>query len=469
MFSRLLIVLVCLASTLSSIASTDAIDSARENCSRVESSLNVALGCDVQINCLFNTATINCSELTLIQLVQTCRDFDIQTCVDVAALTTIAIDDAILQFQTIDSTVQLNNSLRAFLDGDYQTAIDLYENITLSLDYFPHHILELGLGILYLRFDNPDVALIQFDKSLNLEFYNPVAFYYRGNTYEERGNSIRALRDHYLYDLLADTQLKIRLPLRSFRIQIPNSEAWSRYPIYTMGGINEAFSIADNTLEPLEPIVVSFVDDGETLVIADWLDIVASNEAEILFFERDPQSPLRYILNINQQNVPNSVLSGKTEVSVVVSPGYLDLYVRSTQGTITILTTSLATVALESDRRIDNANRICDLASLSFMDVGIEVEILASSQASQLWESPDFDSISREFVFTEDEETKPFTVVDGGLCDSSAIWWEISNGTEMGWLPEHQYLSLKDYQLVPSDLYQLWQETPPTPLQFLDG
>ncbi len=469
MFLRLFIILWCIGITFQVTASTDAIDTALENCNRVESPLDVALGCDVQINCLFNTATINCSELTLVQLVQTCRDFDIQTCVDVATLTIIAIDDAILKFQTTDSTMQLNNSLRAFLVGDYQTAIDLFENVTLSLDYFPHHILELGLGILYLRFDNPDVALIQFDKSLNLEFYNPVAFYYRGNTYEDRGNSIRALRDHYLYDLLADTQLKVILPLRSFRIQIPNSEAWNRYPIYTMGGTNGSFSIADNTLEPLEPIVVSFVDDGETLVIAGWLDIVAGDEAEILFFERDPQSPLRYILNINQQNVPNSVLSGKTEVSVVVSPEYLDLYVRSSQGIITTLTTSLATVALESDRRVDNANRICDLASLSFIDVGVVVDILASSQASQLWESPDFDSISQELVFTGDEETKPFTVVDGGLCDSSTIWWEISNGTEQGWLPEHHQLSLNDYQLVPSDLYQLWQETPPTPLQFLDG
>ena len=166
------------------VASGDAIETAIENCAQVESPLDVSTACDVQINCLYNTATINCLETTLVQLIQSCDTFDTILCVDVAVLTMIAIDDAILNFQAMDSTVQLNNSLSAFMAGDYQTAIDLYENVTLALNYFPHDILELGLGILYLRFDNPDVALIQFDRSLNLEFYNPIAFYYRGNTYD---------------------------------------------------------------------------------------------------------------------------------------------------------------------------------------------------------------------------------------------------------------------------------------------
>jgi len=450
---------------LSVNASTDAIDTARENCNRVESPLDVDVACEVHINCLFNSATVNCSEFTLVQLITTCTDFDIRTCVDVATLTVIAVDDAVLGYQTMDSTTQLNNSLRAFLEEDYQTAIDLYENVTLSLDYFPHHFLELGLGILYLRFDNPDVALIQFDKSLNLEFYNPVAFYYRGNTYQQIGNSVRALRDHYMYDLLAESQVKTRLPLRSFTMQIPNSQRWNQYPIYTLELDNGQFSIHDDTLDPLRPIVVSFVDDDETLVIADWLDIVAGDETEILFFERDPQNPLRYILNINQQDVPDSVISGKTEISVVVTPTHLDLYLHSTQGNTSILITSLASEITETDPRLDNSARVCEMASLSLLEVGAEVDILRSDRPILLWETPDFEADSTQLQ--QDMDTKPFTVTDGFFCDESTIWWQINNGTQEGWLPEHDRLMPERYQLLPVNLRIEWEDTPPTPLQFL--
>jgi tetratricopeptide (TPR) repeat protein len=468
MLVRLLLLGLYVCLSCSVYASTDAIDTAYENCNRVESPLDVALGCDVQINCLFNTATINCSELTLVQLVKTCDNFDIQTCADVATLTMVAIDDAILQFQTIDSTTQLNNSLRAFLNEDYQAAIDFYENVTFSLEYFPHYILELGLGIVYLRFDNPDVALIQFDKSLNLEFYNPVGFYYRGNTYEERGNSVRALRDHYLYDLLADEQVKILLPLRTFRIQIPNSEVWGRYPVYTIQQTGLGWQIQDNSLDPVESIVVSFVDDNETLVIADWLDIVAGDEAEILFFERDPQNPLRYILNINQQDIPNSVLSGKTEISVVVSDEHLDLYILSSQGISSTWVTSLASQTLE-DVRQDNDARLCEGSGLSFIAAGDTVAILPSLQSISLRSEPNIESDGVELVLDIDGDNKPFTVEDGGQCDGNGIWWELSNGEMAGWLFEHQQFESTSYQLFPIDRLQLWEQTLPTPLQFLGG
>jgi len=467
MIRSVLILLIVLLSIIPTFASTDVIETARENCNLVESPLDVPVACEVHINCLFNSATVNCTEFTLVQLIATCIDLDIRTCVDVATLTMIAIDDAVLAYQTTDATTQLNNSLRAFLNNDFQTAIDLYENVTLSLDYFSHYNLELGLGILYLRFDNPDVALIQFDKSLNLEFYNPVAFYYRGNTYQQTGNSVRALRDHYLYDLLADTQVKALLPLRSFTIQIPNSRRWNQYPIYTMEQDNGALSLSDNTLDPLRPIVVSFVDNDETLVIADWLDIVAGDETEILFFERDPASPLRYILNINQQDVPNSVLSGKTEISVVVNPEHLDLYLKSTLGNQTLLVTSMAREVIEADARINSPARICDGASLSRLDVDVQVQILPSDRPILLWDEADTDSASTELLIQRDTE-KPFTATDGFVCDGTTVWWQISNGTQSGWIPEHDRLMPSQFQLLPIELAEGWMETPPTPLQFLD-
>ncbi len=446
-------------------ADNDAIETSRENCNHVESPLDVAFGCEVHINCMFNSAIVNCTEYTLIRLITTCTNFDAHTCVDVALLTTIAIDDAILDYQMMDSTTQLNNSLNAYLNQEYQTAIDLYENVTLSLDYFPHHMLELGLGVLYLRFNNSDVARIQFDKSLNLEFYNPVAFYYRGNTYLQLNNSVRALRDHYMYDLLADPQLKTRLPLRAFTIQIPNSQRWNYYPVYTLEHDNMTFRLQDDTLDLVRSIVVSFVDDGKTLVIADWLDIVAGSETEILFLERDPENPLRYILTIDQQDAPNSILSSATEISVVVTPTHLDLYLYSIQGDSTLRIASIASETNEPDIRTDRTSQLCDNALLSFVTPGAEIEILTDYQQVYLWEFPDPESDFEELI--QDETGKPFSVVDGFVCDDEVIWWEISNGTQSGWVTEHDMVLVGSYQLFPSVLNELWTETPPTPLQFL--
>ena len=468
MFVRLFAILLVGVVTLQVTASGNAIEVALENCSQVESPLDVANACNVQVTCLFNTAATNCSETTLVQLTQSCDELELMLCVDVATLTMIAIDDAILNFQPMDSTTQLNNSLRAFLAGDYQTAIDFYENVTLSLDYFPHYMLELGLGINYLRFDNPDVALIQFDKSLNLEFYNPVAFYYRGNTYEQQENSVRALRDHYMYDLLAGTPLKATLPLRSFRIQIPGSTMWNLYPIYTLKqGVNK-FSLRDNTRELAGSIVVSLLDDDETLVIAEWLDIVAGIETEILFLERDPQNPLRYILNINQQDAPDSILSGKTEISVVISSPYLELYLRSTQNNNMLLTTAIANVTTEPDVRQSNPRRICEELPLSLLEVGAEIQPPPPQTQLTLWEDPVANDLLTNVTIDQiNDGIKNFSIIDDAVCYDNRIWWQVSNGTLTGWLPENNSLPEDSYSVMPIELVNLWQISPPSPLQFL--
>lgn len=460
------IFLLLLVSVSPIFASTDAIETARENCNQVESPLDVSASCEYHINCIFNSATINCTEYTLVYLITTCSNLNASTCVDVATLTMIAIDDAVLNYQTIDSTTQLNKSLKAYLALDYQTAIDFYENVTLALDYFPYYNLELGLGVLYLRFNNPDVARVKFDKSLNLEFYNPLAFYFRGNTYLQLDNSVRALRDHYMYDLLADPQVKSRLPLRAFTIQIPNSEFWNHYPVYTFVQDNGDFVIQDNTRVSANPIVVSFVDDDETLVIADWLDIVAGAETEILFLERDPENPLRYIMKIDQQDVPNSVVSGETEISVVVSPTHLDLYLRSTQGDTHIQVASLARENDAPDTRLDSPLYICETAPLSFGELGTEIVILPSDQMMLLYETPDINSETSELII--DTTAKPFTVIDGYVCDDTKIWWQISNGTQSGWIIEHDRLMLGQFLLFPKNWYDIWAESAPTPLQYLD-
>ena len=468
--SRTLFILIFFVLTnliITNVASGDAVETALENCNRVISPLSVSFACDEHINCLFNTAEINCSETTLVRLTHSCAGFDYQMCADVAALTTIMIDSAILNYQTMDSTTQLNNSLSAFIGGDYQTAIDLYENVTLSLDYFPHHILELGLGILYLRFDNPDVALIQFDKSLNLEFYNPVAFYYRGNTYQWFGNSIRALRDHYMYDLLADTQLKATLPLRSFRIQIPDTQLWNLYPVYTLEQGSDQFTLRDDTLEPEQAIVVSFVDDNETLVISEWLDIVAGTDTEILFLERDPQNPLRYVLNINQQDVPDSIPAGKTEISVIVSPPYLELYLASINGQDQTLITSVANEALEPDMRAPNPKRICKNLPLSQLEEGIVVQSLPEAQLI-LWDDPVVDDrLTHIDLDDTDSDFKDFRIISDPVCFDDRIWWQVSNGTLTGWIAENQELQVNDYAVMPIELIHLWQTNPLSPLQFI--
>lgn len=469
MIVRIFTIFFVILVTSSVTASGDAIETAIENCGQVESPLDVASACDDHVNCLFNTANVNCSETTLVQLTQSCDKLDIVLCVDVATLTVIAIDDAILSFQAVDSTTQLNNSLSAFIAGDYQTAIDLYENVTLALDYFPHTILELGLGILYLRFDNPDVALIQFDKSLNLEFYNPIAFYYRGNTYEQIENSVRALRDHYMYDLLADSQVKVTLPLRSFRIQVPNSEVWTLYPIYTLKRGIDKFALQDNTREFTQTIVVSLLDNEETLVIAEWLDIVAGTETEILFFERDPQNPLRYILNINQQDVPNTILSGKTEISIVVSPNHYELYLQSTQGNDTLLVTDIASVFTELDMRLSNPKRICEGLPLSLLEVGMEIQPLPPQTQLTLWDDPIVnDPLSNIDTDQTNNSNKKFSIIDDPVCYDNQIWWQVSNGTLTGWLPENNSLLEGNYSILSIDLVDLWQINPPSPRQFLD-
>lgn len=463
-----IIFLICLTLVTPAYAGDDAFQTIRDNCNTVESPLDVASACDSHIECLFSTANTTCLETTLVNLMTSCDNIDIYTCADLATLTLIAMDDTVNHFETSDSTQQLNGSIRAFVAGDNQTAIDLYENVTLALDYFPHYLFELGLGVLYSRFDNPDRAIIHYDESLLLEFYNPIAFYYRGRIYSDLQATDRALRDYYLYDLLADPTLKSNLPLDTFRIQLADFDLWTLYPIYEQTTGDSGATLTDKTLEPATNITLTFLNDGDLLAVSNWIDFNPNIESEIIFLQRDPQNPLRYILEINQQDIPGAIQSPKQSINILVSPARIDAYHHRQSGNTDSLTSFILLPVIEPDARLAVTNRFCDNLPLAQLELNDKIQLVSPESELIVYDDPTVRDVIAVATAHQMETAKtPFAIVEGPVCYDNLIWWKVTNDTVGGWVTENSEQDMLQYHLISRTLYDAWQDHVLTPSQFL--
>ncbi|MEQ9164884.1 MAG: tetratricopeptide repeat protein [Fulvivirga sp.] len=76
--------------------------------------------------------------------------------------------------------------------GDYEKAIELIENCINSEDYYQGSYDNLHLGVLYLEVNEPEKALVEFEKQME---YNDIseAYFYSAKAYQQLGNSKRTI------------------------------------------------------------------------------------------------------------------------------------------------------------------------------------------------------------------------------------------------------------------------------------
>ncbi len=76
--------------------------------------------------------------------------------------------------------------------GDYEKAIELIENCINSEDYYQGSYDNLHLGVLYLELNEPEKALVEFEKQME---YNDIseAYFYSAKAYQQLGNSKRTI------------------------------------------------------------------------------------------------------------------------------------------------------------------------------------------------------------------------------------------------------------------------------------
>ena len=131
--------------------------------------------------------------------------------------------------------------------------------------------------------------------------------------------------------------------------------------------------------------------------------------------------------------------------------------------------TAVANDPIEPDARLPNPKRVCEGLPISLVEIDVEIQPLLPQTQLTLWDDPIVnDPLTQATLDSTEDEAKDFTVGEGPVCYDNQIWWQVSNGTLTGWLPEHHRLPEDNYSILPSDLVELWQINPPSPLQFLD-
>lgn len=377
-------------------------------------------------------------------------------------------------------------TVSAFDNGDYQTAVLEFEDITQSEDYVPYFTLEILHGILYYADGDYDQALMHFNNAIDSDmhpdlsaFDNPLAYYFRGQVYRQWGDEERALQDFYTYDALATERLKTRLPLSSFRLALTNIQDQVLYPVFEYSSYG--YRYADLTFaEPLD-FQLSYRNDDDTLVISGLLERRFKETPEILFLERDPNNPSDYYLDLNSETTYGTQVDSY-HLKITVRATHLNYYetIRHSEGTSTRV--GIILPSGEQDIRTISSRRICDNSSLSFIQFGDIVALNNLDGEISLIDDPLLydEFVALDYGDVEDTDT-PYTVIEDPVCYDNAVWWRISNGTYTGWLTESEPLQenffwselSSPYRMLPRQLVETWETNNsglagiPTPLEFL--
>jgi len=379
-------------------------------------------------------------------------------------------------------------TVSAFDNQDFESALLEFDDIVQSEEFTSFFTLRVAHGALYFADGNYDEAFKHFDNSINgvdgnrdfarivSEFNNPIAYYFRGLIYRQQGDEDHALQDFYTYDALASEQLKIQLPLSPFRFTMNNPQAWTMYPVVE----RFAHGYTDLTLAESSDVLISYHNDGDTLIVAGLVERRFEDTPEILFLERDPDNPSGYYFNLN---VPDIVVKPDTyHLKITVYPMYLEYYetIWHMEGISTKAGIMLPTE--ERDIRGTSPLRMCDGSNLSFLNIGDTLTITSPYGEVSLVDDP---LLEDEFVTLRyedfEETTSPYTVIEDPVCFDGGVWWRISNGIYTGWLTESDAwrenffwgeLSSR-YLIMPRHLVETWEASGtglfgiPTPLEFL--
>lgn len=459
-------------------------------CTDLTSELDISSICESVSNCEDTDA--NCLQKGTSILLDACRRNNLDNC-EIRSILYWIINhhlqtDKWYLYHPDNFEPSFMATVTAFDNGDYENAILEYEDVVNSDNYTTYFTLEIVHGLLYYVDGKYEQAFKHLSNSIDSEreifstrfseFNNSIAYYYRGQIYRLWGDEERALQDFYLYDSLAIPELKAQLPLSPFRLIMNNPQTWLLYPVFehtVYGGW-----YADHSMREPRNVLLSFANNGETLVVSGLLerDRYQENTPEILFLERDPEEPSDYYLNLNTPDY--GIKQATYHLTITITPTHLEYYeiIWHIEGTLD--TVAMLLKPSEPDIRQNVTNRLCDGSALSFINIGDS--IINMKDELSLVNEPNSDEEVEllSYVHFSDEVT-PFIVQEGPICHDEKIWWQVTNGNLTGWLIEVNVKGYDGhrnpapvYQIMPVDLLKSWRNEEaylrsifPTPLEFL--
>lgn len=443
-------------------------------CQNITSELNLQTACQQYISCSYEQ---DCLGQLIVSTLQQCWAKNLNYCEERSTLYAIAITDGKNFYNLSGDVDPLLTSVSAFDAGDYAAAAKAIESAmtTNPERYFPFYTHYLALGIIHSASGNHELALQNYNEAINIHFFSPLTFYFRGRLYESMGNTDHAYRDYYTYNELASSYLKSVLPLDYFTYSLPEAENWMAYPVLSRGDGIVAISIEDLTLQPNFLAQIAILDNGRTLAVSNFsteILFMYPNFASpnILFLEQNEVDSQRYTLTMIYQDHPSSTA---LEFHMRIFPHYAE-YIETTsffegEG----VTSGVLFPSGEPDPRLNIDNRPCAGLAISHIQLGDEVVgNYVDGDGFWIMKTEPTDDSDRVFenpqaYFEKRTNSEQFIVQDGPVCSDDAIWWRIASGEIEGWMPESYKTS---YFMMPFELREAWWQLPnrfPSPAESL--
>jgi tetratricopeptide (TPR) repeat protein len=396
-----------------------------EHCRQVETPLDIDEVCEEFVICYMELGHPDCFDKLVLELLGQCVMMELTGCEERSVVYAVGMYGP--PYVPLVVVNRLHTMVVNFDIKDYAVALGSLLSLRNEQSYYPHYTHYLALGIVYNTMDDYEAAIESFSESIVIQFDNPLAFYFRAWSYEALGDIEHAARDYYSYDLLASTEIKSTLPEPELHYELPDMDDWVIYPVRWSSSSPGGGNTYDMTLEPGIAGQLTFLDDGDTLAITD----LTPQSSNLMFLSQIADDASRYTLVMDTQGVSGMLGGSTTEIYLRVFSDYITYEIRSYGGEAGATIQGVILPQEAVDPRLQLENRVCAGLPLSFIQIGDDVYSTSEFYPLNPYTEPDEQS---EVIAADDSSLH---VEDGPICTDETIWWQVSFGENIGWIPEN--------------------------------
>jgi tetratricopeptide (TPR) repeat protein len=407
-----------------------------ERCRQLETPFDTNNLCEEFIVCNMELGHLDCFDKLVLELLDQCDLMELTGCEERSVVHAVGMYEP--PYASLAVVNKLHTMAVNFEIEDYAVALGAPLSLRDEAYYYPHYTHYLALGIVYHRVNDYEAAIESFSESIAIHFENPLAFYFRAKSFEALGDIEHASRDYYLYDLLASTEIKSALTERELVYELSNMDDWVIYPVRRSSSSPGGGNSYDMTLEPGIATQLIFLDDGDTLAITG----LTPANPDLMFLSQAADDATRYALVMDTQGVSGMLGGSTTEIYLTVVSGYMIYEIRSYGGEAGSTTQGVILPQESVDPRLQLENRVCRGLPLSYIQIGDDVHSTSEFYPLDPYIEPNEQS---EVIAADDSSLH---VEDGPICTEDTIWWQVSFGENVGWIPEN---SSNSYNFVSYD------------------
>jgi hypothetical protein len=419
-------------------------------------------------------STADCQINAVVSLYEMCQQEDRDNCEIYSLLRLNTLNLPYTLLSTVEQEKR-DSALRQYATGDADTALALMQEIFDDNGRFMRtyqFLLPVAYGVLQHENSLYAESIDSYNFSIEQQYDNPLAYYFRSQAYTRLNNIERATRDACTYQAQADANLQATFAPLPTDCNEPVTENWIAYPMMAATFSPGGTELFDATLMDAVPVRLAVLDDN---VLA--LSSLTSAEDDTLEYLESAESfddtsyAAHFFQSLNAdgygliravQGYPGLCCSAGSNI-LVVEDGSRYLYERVDLSGGEAATTfwGLLLPADAPNPRAALPERTCEGLPRSNLSIGETIRPLHGMQPVRIYPEPD--TAGESEVLTWNHPPYPAqTIQEGPVCTDDSIWWRVADNNDndvSGWVQEAenmQYYLLPDGYRIPMQIQDVF-------------